>query len=75
MIKHNRIRCRKCGDTIESFSVHDFKSCKCGVVFVDGGHEYMRRGGDLEDINEEYQERLAELHWKKQEEEYAEAHS
>ena len=46
----NRIRCRKCGDEIESFSVHDFKYCKCGACFIDGGHEYCRYGGNLEDI-------------------------
>ena len=33
----NKIRCRKCGDIIESKSIHDFRSCKCGSVAVDGG--------------------------------------
>lgn len=41
----NKIRCRKCGDIIESKSVHDFRSCKCGSVAVDGGHNYLRRVG------------------------------
>ena len=45
----NKIRCRKCGDIIESKSVHDFRSCKCGPVAVDGGHNYLRRVGNLED--------------------------
>lgn len=31
----NKIKCKKCGDVIESVSVHDFKFCKCGVVAVD----------------------------------------
>ena len=44
----NRIRCVKCGDIIESKSVHDFKSCGCGAVFVDGGLEYQRIGGNRE---------------------------
>lgn len=48
----NKIRCKKCGDIIESASVHDFKSCKCGAVSVDGGHEYLRRCGNREDIEE-----------------------
>lgn len=39
----NRIRCKLCGDVIESTSVHNFKSCKCGRVSVDGGHDYLRR--------------------------------
>lgn len=48
----NKIRCKKCGDIIESISVHDFKSCKCGAVSVDGGHDYLRRYGNREDIEE-----------------------
>ena len=39
----NKIRCKKCGDIIESFSVHDFKFCQCRSVAVDGGHAYLRR--------------------------------
>lgn len=48
----NKIRCKKCGDVIESVSVHDFKFCKCGAVAVDGGHEYLRRCGNLEDFED-----------------------
>ena len=43
-IKTNKIQCRHCGDTIDSKHVHDFRPCSCGTVFVDGGHEYLRRG-------------------------------
>ena len=39
----NAIQCKKCGDVIESVSVHDFKTCSCGACSVDGGHEYLRR--------------------------------
>ena len=39
----NAIRCKKCGDIIESVSVHDFKTCSCGACSVDGGHYYLRR--------------------------------
>ncbi len=46
----NKIQCKKCGDIIESLSVHDFKFCKCGAVAVDGGHEYLRRCGSFNDI-------------------------
>ncbi len=46
----NKIQCKKCGDIIESLSVHDFKFCKCGAVAVDGGHEYLRRCGSFDDI-------------------------
>lgn len=45
----NRARCKKCGDVIESRSVHDFKQCKCGAIFTDGGKDYIRRGG--KDLN------------------------
>lgn len=45
----NKIRCKKCGDIIESKHVHDFKMCKCGAVGVDGGHDYLRRLGNLDD--------------------------
>lgn len=43
-IIRNAVRCRHCGDVIESRGVHDFESCSCGAVFVDGGHAYLRRG-------------------------------
>lgn len=33
----NKIQCKKCGDIIESKTVHDMKWCKCGAVAVDGG--------------------------------------
>ena len=51
-IIRNKIRCKKCGEIIESFSVHDFKFCKCEAVAVDGGHEYLRRCGNQEDWEE-----------------------
>lgn len=43
----NQIRCKKCGDIIESKSVHDFNFCRCESVAVDGGHDYLRRVGEL----------------------------
>lgn len=57
-IIHNRAMCRKCNDVIESKHRHDFVACKCGAIFVDGGHDYIRRGGTLEDIQDmsEYRE-------------------
>ncbi len=42
-IKVNKIRCKSCGDIIESKNVHDYVQCKCGKVAVDGGKEYLRR--------------------------------
>lgn len=52
MIIRNRIKCKKCGDVIESNSQHDFKLCSCESIFVDGGHEYLRWGGKFEDIED-----------------------
>ena len=43
MIVYNRIKCKKCGDIIESMNRHDFKWCSCGECAVDGGHDYLRR--------------------------------
>ncbi len=48
----NAAKCRKCGDIIESKYRHDFVRCKCGAIFVDGGMDYIRRGGNAEDIIE-----------------------
>ncbi len=45
----NKIRCNKCGDEIESTYRHDFVTCKCGACSVDGGKDYLRRRGNLED--------------------------
>lgn len=51
-IKVNKARCRKCDDVIESKFRHDFQSCSCGAIFVDGGLDYCRRGGNPEDFEE-----------------------
>ena len=39
----NAIKCKLCGEVIESKHVHDFVQCKCGACAVDGGHDYLRR--------------------------------
>lgn len=61
-IIHNRIRCKICGEIIESKSRHDWVCCSCfnesgGIkgCFCDGGTSYMRWGGDpdtYEDLSE-----------------------
>ena len=51
-ILKNKVQCKKCEDIIESKHVHDFRRCKCGAIFVDGGRDYLRRGGFREDIIE-----------------------
>jgi hypothetical protein len=55
----NKAKCLKCGDIIESTYRHDFRYCSCRTIFVDGGHSYLRRGGDfdyLEELSEEVEE-------------------
>lgn len=48
----NRARCRKCGDIITSTHVHHMIWCKCNSIFVDGGNEYQRWGGEnLDDVD------------------------
>lgn len=55
----NKIRCKRCGEVIESTDRHDFKFCKCGAVAVDGGTDYLKRSGNREDWEElsEYEEK------------------
>jgi hypothetical protein len=50
MIVRNAAQCTKCGDIIESKHTHDFVSCSCGAIFIDGGHDYFRGGGNPEDF-------------------------
>ena len=45
-----RVRCLRCGDIIQSLHVHDFRPCYCGAIFIDGGAEYTRCGGNIEDF-------------------------
>lgn len=45
LILRNSARCTHCGEEIESTHRHDFRSCSCGKMAVDGGHDYIRRIG------------------------------
>lgn len=40
----NRAKCKLCEDIIESKHLHDYVTCKCGEIAVDGGQEYFRCG-------------------------------
>mgnify|MGYP004528311169 FL=1 len=48
-IIRNKIKCKCCGEVIESKSRHDFKFCACGKVAIDGGHFYLKRSGNPND--------------------------
>jgi hypothetical protein len=50
MIIENAAICNKCNDFIVSKTRHNCVECSCGAIFVDGGQEYLRRGGDLTNI-------------------------
>lgn len=52
IIKVNKIKCKKCGNIIESKTTNDLKRCSCGAVAVDGGKECLKRIGN----DEEYEE-------------------
>ena len=49
----NAIRCKICGDEIESTYSHDYVSCSCGACAVDGGHNYLRRSFASKDCFED----------------------
>ena len=53
-ITKNAARCKNCGDIIESTYTHDFVTCSCGNLSVDGGHDYLRR--NLRDGEDGYEE-------------------
>ena len=50
MIIRNAAKCAKCHDVIQSVHRNDFIECECGSIFVDGGNEYMRAGGAMENF-------------------------
>jgi hypothetical protein len=57
----NKVRCKECDDIIESIHRHDFKECKCGLIYIDGGRNYLRRGWtNVEKTPEECFEELSE---------------
>ena len=47
MIIQNAVTCLGCGDFIVSKYRHDFVTCTCGAISVDGGQSYLRRVGDF----------------------------
>jgi hypothetical protein len=56
-MSRNIAKCLNCGDTVESKSRHDWVTCRCYTgeadthgFFLDGGEEYGRYGGCIEDL-------------------------
>lgn len=54
------LRCKKCGDIIQSKHTHDMVWCKCGAVAIDGGDSYCKLTGNLEDMEFLIPERIKE---------------
>ena len=50
----NKAKCVKCGIVIESKHRHDFVGCPCGAIAIDGGNEYIRRIGNPDDFDEDF---------------------
>lgn len=48
----NKAQCKKWKDIIESKDTNDLKRCTCGSIAVDGGLEYVKRIGNLDDVIE-----------------------
>lgn len=61
----NKCKCLLCDIIIESEHRHNFVSCKCGNIAVDGGKDYIRRIGNgvtnpetIQELNETYEEEV-----------------
>lgn len=46
----NAVLCLRCGTVAASYHRHDFRTCLCGEVAVDGGFDYWRSLGDPKDM-------------------------
>ena len=55
-ILKNMIKCKLCGDVIESKHTYDFVWCSCKSCAVDGGLSYLRRCYKEEGCYEELSE-------------------
>ncbi len=51
MTVRNRARCRLCDTVVESMHRHDFQTCNCGALSVDGGQNYRRRVWGRDDVS------------------------
>lgn len=57
-IKHNKAKCKNCKSVIESVHRHDWVACECfdssnednQGIYIDGGKDYLRRGGNFENF-------------------------
>ena len=47
----NALHCPVCDDVIFSRARHDYHSCTCGAITIDGGFDYLRCGWDPNVMN------------------------
>lgn len=52
VILSNKAKCKLCNTIVESTTRHHLAMCNCGAIFVDGGTSYLRRGGNLDAIED-----------------------
>lgn len=51
-IVRNAAYCNVCQTEIESKHRHDFRTCRCGALHVDGGLDYLKRTGRIDEYEE-----------------------
>lgn len=51
-IMSNKVKCKLCGDIIESKNPQDYVECSCGKVGIGGGLNRLLRVGRVEDFEE-----------------------
>lgn len=56
MSKGPKVMCVKCLDIIQSMNRHDFATCTCGAISIDGGSDYTRCLGYPEDFMWDFDE-------------------
>lgn len=52
-ILSNSVKCNLCQDVIFSRYTHDYVTCECGNVSVDGGMDYLKRCCTIKDSYED----------------------
>jgi Zn finger protein HypA/HybF involved in hydrogenase expression len=51
-IYKNVVKCKKCGDIVESFHKDFTSTCKCGSVKISGGTDALIREGLYEEMSQ-----------------------
>lgn len=50
MGKGPKVKCKLCGDIIQSKHRWDMTWCKCEKIAIDGGDHYVKLSGDLDNM-------------------------